>query len=236
MTLMTDVLPKLRTPKKVVKQISIKTSFSGPLDKQHAKGDQTQLWSQRHYLDYISWSLRRQLSWKKYRLVIFKFLRLFVNTLTADEKYSFLNRDNFRQPTQMELSQKLKTFSESVSAFLKARLNFENFEEKHTPHSWCISETTDSEKHGPSNLWKVPFQSTLREATCKGDQTVLKSEPHHLCYIYWSLWRQLSWKKSLLGICKVLTMFLNILTGDDMYYLLNRDNLRQHIQMQLSQK
>ena len=152
MTLMADVLPKLRTPKKVVKQISIKTPFSGPLDKQHAKGDQTQLRSQRHYLDHISWSLRRQLSWKKYRLVIFKFLRLFVNTLTVDEKYSFLNRDNFRQPTQMELSQKLKTFSESVSAFLKARLNFENFEEKHTPHSWCISETTDSEKHGPSNL------------------------------------------------------------------------------------
>ena len=31
-------------------------------------------------------------------------------------------------------------------------------------------------------------------------------------------------------------MFLNILTGDDKYSLLNRDNLRQHIQMQLPQK
>ena len=31
-------------------------------------------------------------------------------------------------------------------------------------------------------------------------------------------------------------MFLKILAGDDKYSLLNRDNLRQHIQMQLSQK
>ena len=31
-------------------------------------------------------------------------------------------------------------------------------------------------------------------------------------------------------------MFLNILAGDDKYSLLNRDNLRQYIQMQLPQK
>ena len=31
-------------------------------------------------------------------------------------------------------------------------------------------------------------------------------------------------------------MFLNILAGDDKYSLFNRDNLRQHIQMQLPQK
>ena len=152
MTLIADVLSKLRTPKKVVKQISIKTPFCGPLDKQHAKGDQTQLRSQRHYLDPIFWSLWRQLSWKKYPLVIFKFLRHFVNTLTADDKYYFLNRDKLRQSSQMELSQTLKSFSECVYAFLKGRLNFGHFEKKHTLHSWCISEIMDSEKHGQSNL------------------------------------------------------------------------------------
>ena len=31
-------------------------------------------------------------------------------------------------------------------------------------------------------------------------------------------------------------MLLNILAGDDKYSLFNRDNLRQHIQMQLPQK
>ena len=59
---------------------------------------------------------------------MWKFLQLFLNTLTADAKYSLLNRDNLREPIQMQLSQKQERISERVSAFLKARLNFENFQ------------------------------------------------------------------------------------------------------------
>ena len=40
-----------------------------------------------------------------------KILRLFFNTLSADGKYSILNRDNLTQPIQMEVSQKQKSFS-----------------------------------------------------------------------------------------------------------------------------
>ena len=43
--------------------------------------------------------------------MICKVLRLFVNTQTADDKYSLLNRDNLTQPIQMQLSQEQKTFS-----------------------------------------------------------------------------------------------------------------------------
>ena len=39
-------------------------------------------------------------------LVLCKIVRLFGNTLTADEKYSDLNRDNLTQPIQILLSQK----------------------------------------------------------------------------------------------------------------------------------
>ena len=53
---------------------------------------------------------------------------------------------------------------------------------------------------------------------------------------YWSLRRQLSWKKSFLVLCKVLRMFFNILTSNKKYSLLNGDNLRHPIRMQLSQK
>ena len=35
-------------------------------------------------------------------------LRLFMNTLTVDDKYSLLNRGNLRQPIEMQLSQKEK--------------------------------------------------------------------------------------------------------------------------------
>ena len=33
-------------------------------------------------------------------------LGLFVNTMTVDDKYSLLNRDNLTQPIHMQLSQK----------------------------------------------------------------------------------------------------------------------------------
>ena len=52
---------------------------------------------------------------------------MFVNILTTDDKYSLFNRDNLRRPIQMQLSQKQKTFSEFIAAFLKAGLNFEHF-------------------------------------------------------------------------------------------------------------
>ena len=44
-------------------------------------------------------------------LVLCKMLKLFVNTLIADDKYSLLNRDNLTQPVQILLSQKEKSAS-----------------------------------------------------------------------------------------------------------------------------
>ena len=47
---------------------------------------------------------------------------------------------------------------------------------------------------------------------------------------------KLYWKKSLLVIDKMLWLFVNTLTVYDQHYLLNRDNLKQQIQMRLSEK
>ena len=79
-------------------------------------------------------------------LVIFKFLRLLVKTLTDDEKYSLLQRENLTQPIQILLSQKQKTFSQFSSKFSKSTLNFEHFQRKDHPHSRIISQITVSEK------------------------------------------------------------------------------------------
>ena len=73
--------------------------------------------------------------WKKSLLVIHKFLRLFVNTLTVYDKHYLLNRDNLAQPIQMQLSQKQKTFSQVFIAFLKSTLNFRHLPNKDDPHS-----------------------------------------------------------------------------------------------------
>ena len=67
--------------------------------------------------------------------MIHKILRLFVNTLTVNEKHYLLNRDNLTQPIQMQLSQKQKTFSEFFFAFLKSILNFKHLPKKDDPHS-----------------------------------------------------------------------------------------------------
>ena len=79
-------------------------------------------------------------------LVLCKILRLFFNTMTDDDKYSLLYRDNLMQPIQILLSQRQKTFSLFFSAFLKSTLNFEHSRKKDDPHSRFISEITVSEK------------------------------------------------------------------------------------------
>ena len=60
---------------------------------------------------------------------------MFVNTLTADDQYSLLNRDNLMQPIWTKLFQKQKAFSGFFLAFLKSTLNFEHLQRKHDLHS-----------------------------------------------------------------------------------------------------
>ena len=79
-------------------------------------------------------------------LVLCKILRLFVNTLTDDDKYSLLYRVNLMQPIQILLSQKQNTFSEFFFPFLKFPLNFEHSRKNDDPDSRCISQITVSEK------------------------------------------------------------------------------------------
>ena len=62
--------------------------------------------------------------------MIHKFLRLFVKTLTVDEKHYLLNRDNLKQRIQIQLSRKQKIFSEFFFAFLKSILNFKHLATK----------------------------------------------------------------------------------------------------------
>ena len=46
---------------------------------------------------------------------------MFVNILTGNDKYSLVNRDNLKQPIQLRLYTKEKTFSEFAFAFLKCK-------------------------------------------------------------------------------------------------------------------
>ena len=85
--------------------------------------------------------------------------------MTADGKYSLLNRDNLTQAIQMQLSPKQKTFSKFFLAFLKSSSNFEHFQKKDDSDSWGISKSTESEKQGYINVYKVLFQGMLQKVT-----------------------------------------------------------------------
>ena len=106
MTLIAYVFPKLKTAKYVVKEASKNSHFKRRFDKLNGKRSQTLLQSEGQHLYHIYWSTRKQLSVKKYLLVIWKMLGLFVNTLTADEKFSVLSTGNLTQPIQIYLSKK----------------------------------------------------------------------------------------------------------------------------------
>ena len=82
----------------------------------------------------------------------YEILRLFVNTLTADDKCSGSNMQNLRQQFQTPLSQKQKAFSELFIAFLKCASNLEHFQKKDGYPSLIISEIIDTERRGYLNV------------------------------------------------------------------------------------
>ena len=78
-------------------------------------------------------------------------LRLFLNTLTADDKYSRSIMQKLRQQFQTPLSQEQKTFFRLVITFLKCAWNLEHFQKKDEYPSLIISEIIDSERRGCLN-------------------------------------------------------------------------------------
>ena len=83
---------------------------------------------------------------------------------------------------------------------------------------------------------KSCFNGSFEKTHGKGAQTLLKGQRQLLYDIYWSLWRQLSYKKSLLVIYKISRLFPNTLSADGKYSLFNTDNLTRPIHMQVSGK
>ena len=84
------------------------------------------------------------MSCKKSALVWCEILRLFVKTLTADDKYSGSNMQNLHEQFQTPLSRKQKTFSRFLFEFLKCAQNLEHFQKKDVYPSLMISEIIDA--------------------------------------------------------------------------------------------
>ena len=78
-------------------------------------------------------------------LVTCEIFRLFLNTLTPDDKYSRRNMKLFWQQLQTLLSRQRNTFWQFLIAFLKWAWNLEHFEKKEQYTSLIITEIIASE-------------------------------------------------------------------------------------------
>ena len=102
------------------------------------------------------------MSWKKSALVRSKILGLFVNTLTAEYRYSRRNMETFTQQVQMPLSLKQKKFPGFFIVFLKSTWNGEHFQKKGEFSKLSISEIIDSKRGGYLSALKALLQNSFR--------------------------------------------------------------------------
>ena len=102
--LIPNVFPKLGTVEDLFRPVSKKRRFRTSFDSQHVKGSETLVKSGWEHFCHIQISLSREMIWKISPIFKFEILGLFVNTLTADDKYALLDCENLPFPIQMQLS------------------------------------------------------------------------------------------------------------------------------------
>ena len=137
---------KLLFPKEVATETSRRSFFRTPFGKQRVNDFKTPLKVARnHYYPFFPW-ISGKLSWKKTALLWSKIFRLSANTLTADDKYSCRNMQNFLQQLQTLVSEELKILFRFFIAFLKCALNLLHFEKKDECPCLIIFEIIVSER------------------------------------------------------------------------------------------
>ena len=169
-------------------------------------------------------------------LVICEILGVFVNTLTADDKYNLGNCANLQFPITMQLSKKLKTFSQFFVPYLEFTSNFKHFEQKMIFIGNVFPQLLTVEDLVRPLYKKRCFRTPFDSQHVKGSRTSLKSAWEQFYHIFSSLLEKLIWKMSLLVICEMFGAIFNTQTIDDKYPIQNCENLKLPIQMQLSNK
>ena len=127
-------------------EASKRSYFSTPFRNQRVNEFETLLKSARHDYFPIFPRIRDKLSLKKSSLVISEIFRLFVNTLTPNDKYSRRNMQIFWQQLHTSLSQKGKTFCRFLIVFLKCAWNLTRSEKQKEYPSLIIAEIVASER------------------------------------------------------------------------------------------
>ena len=146
--LLPSIFSKLPNVKRTVTPMFKYHRVIAPFYGQHVKRSKTLVkcpWKYFYKTCLLLWS---KLTWETSLLLIFELLRVFIETLTADHRYSLCYIWNLQVLHQMQWSNKLKTFPIFFFPFLKSSSNFEHFQKKDDIHSQCISEIIDCQRYG----------------------------------------------------------------------------------------
>ena len=130
MLIIANVFPKLQTLKNFVGTLSKKCRFRTRAYSEDVKGSQILVISPWQGLYHVFSSFSLKLIWKMFPLVLGEILGLFVNILTANGKYPVQDCKNLQSPTQMQLCEKRKTFSQFFVPYLESTPNSKHSEKK----------------------------------------------------------------------------------------------------------
>ena len=156
--------------------------------------------------------------------------------MSAVDKCFPPNRDNLMQPNHIQLSQKLKNFSDFLIYFQNLGEIFNVLKKTMTLIAYLFLRLRPAKNVVRDMCKRSPFRLPFQKEHGNLVSIVFKFERQHLHHIYWSTGRQLSWRKSLLELWESLRLFVNRMSAFDKCSLPNRDNLMQPIHMQLSRK
>ena len=147
-TLLAYVFSKLPTVKDTVTQIFKELRVIASFYDQHIKRCKKLVKCPWVYFYEISVWLWTKLTWKTSLLLICEPAEDFIKTFPADHKYSHCYIFELQVLYQMQLSKKLKLFSEILFPFFKCSSNFEHSVKKDDIHRQCIYEIIDCQING----------------------------------------------------------------------------------------
>ena len=176
------------------------------------------------------------LIWKISPLVIGEILGVFVNKLTADNKYPVQDYENLQLTIEMQLPEKRKTFCNFLFHlwYLHEILNI--FKEKLIvignvfPKLQTVKSLVRPFSKKP--CFRTPFDSQH----VKASNVLAKSAWECFYHFFSSFSRKSIWKISPLVLGEILGLFFNTLTAYDKYPVQDCENLPLPVQIQLSEK
>ena len=135
MIVIANLFPKLQTVKNLVRTLPKKSRFRTRFESQHVKASQILTKSPWEPFYPVFFIILRAVELENVPLELDEILGVFVNTLSADDKYPVQDCQNLPLPIPMQFSEKRKTFSECFAKLLECTSNFKHFQRKYDRHS-----------------------------------------------------------------------------------------------------